>query len=186
MRMDARSAITAGDVVNTYSEQQLRTVLQEYGEEKYAASIARAITRARSDRQITRTLELVEIIEHAVPPAYKHKKLHAATKTFQALRIEVNGELEMLWPFLTQAVDVLAKGARLAVITFHSGEDSIAKQFMRENARGCICPAEFPVCRCDGKAKIKIVTRKPIVPSEKEVNENPRSRSAKLRVAEKL
>jgi len=186
MRMDARSAMTAADVVNTYSEEKLRTVLQEYGEEKYAASIARAITRSRSDQQITRVKELVEIIEKAVPPAYRHKKIHAATKTFQALRLEVNGELSVLRPFLTQAVDVLAKGARLAVITFHSGEDSIVKQFMRENARGCICPPEFPVCRCDGKAKIKLVIRKPIVPSEKEVNENPRSRSAKLRVAEKI
>ena len=186
MRMDARSALTAAVVVNTYSEQQLRTVLQEYGEEKYAASIARAITQRRIDQQITRTLQLVEIIEQAVPPAYRHKKIHGATKTFQALRIEVNGELEVLRPFLTQAVDVLAPGARLAVISFHSGEDSIVKRFMRENARGCICPPECPVCRCDGKAKLRIVTRKPIVPSEEEINGNPRSRSAKLRVAEKL
>lgn len=186
MRMDARSDLTAADVVNTYSEEQLRTVLQEYGEEKYAASIARAITRSRIDQQITRTLQLVDIIEKAVPPAYRHKKLHFATKTFQALRIEVNGELEMLRPFLTQAVDVLAPGGRLAVITFHSGEDSIVKKFMRENARGCICPPEFPVCRCEGVAKLKIVTRKFIAPSEKEVVENPRSRSAKLRVAEKV
>jgi 16S rRNA (cytosine1402-N4)-methyltransferase len=186
MRMDARSAIAASDVVNTYKEDDLQRILQEYGEEKYAASIARAITRSRVEGPITRVKQLVEIIEKAVPPAYRHKKIHAATKTFQALRIEVNGELEILRPFLTQAVQVLSVGGRIAVITFHSGEDSIVKRFMRENARGCICPPEFPVCRCDGQAKIRLVTKKPIVPSAKEVEANPRSRSAKLRVAEKI
>lgn len=186
MRMDTSKGKTAADVINTYAENELRTVLQEYGEEKYAASIARAITRSRVDQQITRVAQLVEIIKHAVPPAYRHKKINCATKTFQALRIEVNGELEKLRPFLTQAVDVLAPGGRLAVITFHSGEDSIVKSFLRENARGCICPAEFPVCRCDVVAKLKIITRKPITPSLKEIGENPRSRSAKLRVAEKI
>ena len=137
------------------------------------------------EKLFTRTSELVELIERSVPAMYKRKKLHCATKTFQALRIEVNQELQILDSFLSQAIEMLRPGGRLAVITFQSGEDALVKYALRENARGCICPPEFPVCRCQKKALVDLITRKPIVPSDEEVTENPRSRSAKLRVAQK-
>jgi 16S rRNA (cytosine1402-N4)-methyltransferase len=185
MRMDLTQGITAADVVNTYSEQELLNVLRAFGDEKYANSIVRNIILARLDQPLTRTKELVEIIERSVPGIYKRKKIHPATKTFQALRIEVNQELKNLSSFLSQAIEILKPGGRLAIITFHSGEDLMVKRALRENARGCICPPEFPVCRCGQTPILKLITHRPLVASEKEVFENPRARSAKLRIAEK-
>ena len=186
MRMDMTKGITAAEIVNTYDEQDLIRVLKEFGDEKYASSIARNIIAERSIKPFSYTAELVEVIERSVPGMYKRKKIHPATKTFQALRIEVNKELEALSSFLSQAVEILKTNGRLAIITFHSGEDSLVKWTLRENARGCICPPEFPVCRCQQKPIVELITRKPIVPSENEVLSNPRARSAKLRVAERV
>jgi 16S rRNA (cytosine1402-N4)-methyltransferase len=185
MRMDQTKGITAAEVVNTYEEKDLAKILKEFADEKYAGSIARSIVAERKNGQITRTAQLVAIIERSVPGIYKRKKIHCATKTFQALRIEVNRELEALGSFLFQAIEALKPGGRLAIITFHSGEDALVKYTLRENARGCICPPEFPVCRCGKSPIVQLITRKPIVPSENEVKENPRARSAKLRVVEK-
>ncbi|NTV41138.1 MAG: 16S rRNA (cytosine(1402)-N(4))-methyltransferase RsmH [Candidatus Moranbacteria bacterium] len=186
MRMDIEGNLTAETIVNDYSQEKLLEILRELGEEKNANSIVRKIVAEREQKRITRTSELVLIIESAVPGFYKRKKLHPATKTFQALRMEVNKELDSLRSFLFQAIEILKPGGRLAIISFHSGEDSLVKSFFRENARGCICPPEFPQCRCDNKASVKILTRKAIVASEEELEENPRARSAKLRVVEKI
>ncbi|MDD5463864.1 MAG: 16S rRNA (cytosine(1402)-N(4))-methyltransferase RsmH [Candidatus Moranbacteria bacterium] len=186
MRMDMTKGITAAEIVNTYDEQDLIRVLKEFGDEKYASSIVRNIIAERSIKPFSYTTELVELIERSVPGMYKRKKIHPATKTFQALRIEVNKELEALSSFLSQAVEILKTNGRLAIITFHSGEDALVKWTLRENARGCICPPEFPVCRCQQKPIVELITRKPIVPSENEVLSNPRARSAKLRVAERV
>lgn len=185
MRMDRSKGITAAEVLNNYGEKDLARILREFGDEQYAASIARKIVAKRGEKPFTWTSELVETIEHSVPGIYRRKKIHYATKTFQALRIEVNRELEALGSFLSQAVETLKPGSRLAVITFHSGEDSLVKHKFKGNARGCICPPEFPVCQCHKKPVVMLITHKPIVPSEKEVEGNPRSRSAKLRVIEK-
>ena len=185
MRMDMSAELTAGEVVNKYSQEELVRILREYGDEQYANSIVRKILAIREKEEITRTSQLVSIIESAVPGVYKRKKIHVATKTFQALRMEVNKELESLRLLLFQAVEFLKPGGRLAIITFHSGEDALVKHWFRENARGCICPPEFPQCRCNNKPKLKIVTRKPIVAGEDELEGNPRARSAKLRVIEK-
>ncbi len=186
MRMNMQSQLTAETVVNDYSQQEITRILRQYGDEQYAQSIAQKIMVARGEQRITRTSQLVSIIESAVPGSYRRKKINCATKAFQALRMEVNNELESLRSFLFQAIESLRPGGRLAIITFHSGEDVLVKHWFRENARGCICPPEFPQCRCDNKPKLKIITRKPIVASETELVENPRARSAKLRVAEKL
>jgi 16S rRNA (cytosine1402-N4)-methyltransferase len=186
MRMDQKSQLTACDVVNNYSEINLRKILAEFGEEKYAARIAKSITAQRKIKPIENTEELIEAIGKAVPESYKHKKIHFATKTFQAFRIEVNKELENLEKFLSQAVEVLKKRGRLGIISFHSGEDRLVKKIFRENARGCICPPEFPVCRCGEKPKVKLITKRPITPSLNEIEDNPRSRSAKLRIIEKI
>jgi 16S rRNA (cytosine1402-N4)-methyltransferase len=186
MRMNLTKGITAAEVVNTYDEQKLVKILQEFGDEKYARSIVKNIVLVREEKPFARTSELVEVIEKSVPAEYKRRKIHFATKTFQALRIEVNSELEVLVSFLSQAIEMLKVGGRLAVITFHSGEDALVKHVLRENARGCICPPEFPVCLCDQKPLVKLITRKPILPSKKEIEQNPRARSAKLRVIEKV
>ncbi len=186
MRMDQSKGKTAEDVINNYTEQEIINLLREFGDEKHARSIARNIVAERAIAPIKQTSQLVAIIERSVPEIYKRRKIHCATKTFQALRMEVNQELESLRNFLTQAVEILEKGARLAVITFHSGEDAMVKYAFRENARGCICPPEFPMCLCGKKAKVKLITRKPIIPSVDEIQENPRARSSKLRVIEKV
>ena len=186
MRMDMTKGTTAAEIVNTYDEQDLIRILKEFGDEQYAHSIVRNIVAQRSIKPFSNTIELVEVIERSVPGVYKRKKIHPATKTFQALRIEVNQELEALGSFLSQAVEILKKNGRLAIITFHSGEDALVKWTLRENARGCICPPEFPVCRCQQKPIVELITRKPIVPSENEVLSNPRARSAKLRVVERV
>ena len=186
MRMDQRGDLTAEKVVNTYSREQLAKIIREYSDDKFANKIASKIVEARIRKEIATTKELVDVIAKAIPEKFKHQKIHFATKTFQALRIEVNRELAILETFVSQAVEMLKPKGHLAVITFHSGEDAIIKKAFRENARGCICPPQFPVCRCGNSAKVKVLTRKPILPSEKEVQENPRARSAKLRVIEKL
>ena len=185
MWMDNTAALTAREVVNTWSQEELRRILYEYGEERYAPAVARAIVRAREMGPVETTLELAEIVRGAMPPAALREKQRPAKRTFQAVRIAVNGELDVLPPMLEAAVDSLNPGGRLAVITFHSLEDRIVKQTLREQARGCTCPREFPVCVCGKKPKIRLVTRKPIVPGAAELSENPRARSAKLRAAEK-
>jgi 16S rRNA (cytosine1402-N4)-methyltransferase len=185
MRMDASASLTAREIVNTWSYEELRRILFEYGEERYAPAIAKAIVRARETAPVETTLELVDIIKSAMPPAALREKQHPAKRSFQAIRIAVNGELDALPPMLTAAVDKLAPGGRLAVITFHSLEDRIVKRTLADLARGCTCPPEFPVCVCGNRPKVKVLTRKPIVSDEAELADNPRARSAKLRVAEK-
>lgn len=185
MRMDLGASLTAREIVNTWSGDELRRILFEYGEERYAPAITKAIVRVREVKPIATTLELVDIIKGAMPPAALREKQHPAKRSFQAIRIAVNGELEALPPMLKAAVDAMAPGGRLAVITFHSLEDRIVKRTMQEMARGCTCPPDFPVCVCGKKPKVKLLTRKPIVAGQMELEENPRARSAKLRVAEK-
>ena len=185
MRMDKQAPLTAWEIVNTWSVGELRRILYEYGEERYAPAIAKAIVRAREQAPVQTTLELVEIIKSAMPPAALREKQHPAKRSFQAIRIAVNGELDALEPMLRAAVDGLNPGGRLAVITFHSLEDRIVKRTMQDLARGCICPPEFPVCVCGRKPQVKLITRKPITAGPEELAENPRARSAKLRVAEK-
>ena len=185
MRMDKTAALTAYEVVNAWSYEELRRILFEYGEERYAPAIAKAIVRARETRPVDTTLELVDLIKSAMPPAALREKQHPAKRSFQAIRIAVNGELDALPPMLKSATEALNPGGRLAVITFHSLEDRIVKRAMQDMARGCTCPPEFPVCICGKKPKLKLLTRKPIVSGEAELEDNPRARSAKLRVAEK-
>ena len=185
MRMDQGETLTAWTVVNQWPRQELRRVLAQYGEERYAPAIARAIVRARETAPVKTTLELVEIIKSAMPPAALREKQHPAKRSFQAIRIAVNGELDALPPMLRAAVDGLNPGGRLAVITFHSLEDRIVKRTLAELARGCVCPPEFPVCVCGKKPQVRLVTRKPVTAGGAELEENPRARSAKLRVAEK-
>ena len=185
MRMDAAAALDAGTVVNTWSYEELRRILYEYGEERYAPQIAKNIVRYREGKPVETTGELAEIIRSAMPGAALREKQHPAKRSFQAIRSAVNGELDALPPMLEAAADALAPGGRLAVITFHSLEDRIVKRKLRELAAGCTCPPEFPVCVCGKKPKLKLITRKPVVPGPAELAENPRARSAKLRVAER-
>jgi 16S rRNA (cytosine1402-N4)-methyltransferase len=186
MRMDNKERLTAFEVVNSYPEKELTKIFKVYGEEKFAKQIARSIADSRKIKIIETTSDLVSIIGVAVPEKYKHEKTHFATRTFQALRIEVNQELKNLEKFLASAIELLPSGGRLAVISFHSGEDRIVKNIFKINARGCICPSNFPICRCGKERRLKIITKKPFVPDASEVKKNPRSRSAKLRVAEKI
>jgi 16S rRNA (cytosine1402-N4)-methyltransferase len=186
MRMDNRCSLTAYDVVNTYSEQELKKILFDYGEERYAPAIASAIVKKREAAPIKTTAELSNIIKYAIPPAAREGGHHPAKRSFQAIRIEVNRELDVIEPAIKAAVELLGKGGRIAIITFHSLEDRIVKQAFASLASGCTCPKDFPICVCGNKPKVKLVNRKPILPSKEELEENPRSRSAKLRVAEKL
>ncbi len=186
MRMDRSAALTARDVVNEWSYEELRRILFEYGEERYAPVIAKHIVRAREESPIETTAQLTEIIKGAMPAAALREKQHPAKRSFQAIRIAVNGELDELVPMMEAAVDHLRVGGRLAVISFHSLEDRIIKKTMQRLATGCTCPPEFPVCVCGKKPKIKLVSRKPIVSTAAELEYNPRARSAKLRVAEKV
>ena len=185
MRMDQSAPVTAWTVVNTWPERELVRILRDYGEERYANRIAGNIVRAREKKPVETTLELVDIIKSAMPGAALREKQHPAKRSFQAIRIAVNDELGELPPMLDAAEKNLKPGGRLAVITFHSLEDRIVKKKLQELAQGCICPPEFPVCVCGRKPKVKLITRKPIVSNEEELAENPRARSAKLRVAEK-
>ena len=186
MRMDPGDRLTAREIVNTWPREELRRILFEYGEERYAPQIAAAIERRREQGPIETTLELVDVIRSAMPPQALREKQHPAKRSFQALRIAVNDELGAVDGVMRQAVDRLRPGGRLAVITFHSLEDRIVKNAMAEAVRGCTCPPEFPVCVCGKKPTLKLVTRKPVTASEEELESNPRARSAKLRVAEKL
>lgn len=185
MRMDTRRPFSAYDVVNGYAEQELKRVLYQYGEEKYAPQIARAIIKARQVSSVQTTTELVDIIKSALPEKAKATGHHPAKKSFQAIRIEVNDELRIIEPTLRTLADMLAPGGRLAVITFHSLEDRIVKQTFASLAKGCECPPDFPVCICGKKPVVDIITKRPVEPDALELKENPRSRSAKLRVAEK-
>lgn len=185
MRMNREQETSAWHLVNEWPEEQLKKIFWTYGEEKYAPAIARAIAQTRGKGEINTTLELVEIIKSAVPARYRREK-HPGRKIFQALRIAVNGELDALQAVLPQAVAVLNKGGRLCIITFHSLEDRMVKLFFQEKARSCICPPHQPVCTCHHQAELQIITRKPVVPSGEECENNPRARSAKLRVASKL
>ena len=186
MRMDNRCTLSAYDVVNTYSEQELKRILYDYGEERFAPAIASAIVKRRERSPIESTAELSDIIKYAMPPAAREGGHHPAKRSFQALRIEVNRELDVIEPAIKSAVEMLNSGGRIAIITFHSLEDRIVKQAFASLASGCTCPKDFPICVCGNKPKIKLVNRKPILPSKQELEENPRSRSAKLRVAEKI
>ena len=186
MRMDRGEALTASTVVNEWPQEELRRILYEYGEERYAPQIAAAIVRRRQQRPIETTLELVDVIRSAMPPQALREKQHPAKRSFQAIRIAVNDELASVSRLMHDAIDRLNPGGRLAVITFHSLEDRIVKNAMQTAAKGCTCPPEFPVCICGKKPKVRVLTRKPIVSGAQELAENPRARSAKLRVAEKL
>ena len=186
MRMDRTSALDAHQVVNRWPYEELRRILYEYGEERYAPAIAKGICRARETAPIETTLQLVDVIKSAMPPQALREKQHPAKRSFQAIRIAVNGELDALPPMLNAAAEHLNTGGRLAVISFHSLEDRIIKKTMQELATGCTCPPNFPVCVCGKTPKMKLISRKPITPDDGELTENPRARSAKLRVAEKL
>lgn len=187
MRMDQSASLRASDVVGSYSEEALTRILRDYGEERFAARIARAICEERAVRPIDSTQKLAELVCRAIPAAARRgEKQHPARRTFQAIRIEVNGELDAIAPSLTEAVRRLRPGGRAAVITFHSLEDRIVKQTFASLSAGCTCPPDFPVCVCGNKPKIRLLNRKPILPSEDELSANPRSHSAKLRCAEKL
>ena len=185
MRMDKTASLTAREVVNLWSYEELRRILYDYGEERYAPAIAKNIVRTREIAPIETTLQLVDVIKAAMPPAALREKQHPAKRSFQAVRIAVNEELSALPPMLEAAADTLNPGGRLAVITFHSLEDRIVKKTMQTLATGCTCPPSFPVCVCGKKPRVKLITRKPIVSGAAELEENPRARSAKLRVAEK-
>lgn len=186
MRMDQTQTLTARTVVNQWPQEELRRILTDYGEERYAPAIAGAIVRVRGQEPIETTFQLVDVIRSAMPAAALREKQHPAKRTFQAIRIAVNDELTAVERVVDQAIDHLSPGGRLCIITFHSLEDRLVKQGFAAAAKGCICPPDFPVCVCGRKPKIKLVTRKPILPTGKELEENPRSRSAKLRIAEKL
>ena len=186
MRMDRSEGLTAADVVNTWSRDELRRILLQYGEERYAGLIAAAIERYRETKPIETTLELVDIIKGAMPGKALKEKQHPAKRSFQAIRIAVNDELTAVDRMIRAAVPRLNPGGRLAIITFHSLEDRIVKTGIAEFSRGCTCPPDFPVCVCGKTPDLKPVNKKPILPSEQELTENPRSRSAKLRVAEKM
>jgi 16S rRNA (cytosine1402-N4)-methyltransferase len=183
MRMDPGRGLTARDVVNDYGEQELARVLRVYGEERFARRIAQAIVKARP---IEDTTTLAEIVRSAIPAATRRTGGHPARRTFQALRIEVNDELGELERALPKAVDRLEPGGRLAVLSYHSLEDRIVKRFLSDQAQGCVCPPSFPVCACGAEASLRIVTRKPVRPSEEEETRNPRATAARLRVAEKM
>lgn len=186
MRMDVDSPLSAYDVVNAYSEEKLKNIIYTYGEERFAPKIASAICRERQVSPIKTTHELSNIIKSAIPTPARAEGHHPAKRTFQAIRIEVNSELDAIEPLIRDAASALVSGGRMAIISFHSLEDRIVKQTYRSLASGCTCPKDFPICICGNKPTVKEVSKKPILPSEEELENNPRSRSAKLRVAEKL
>ncbi len=185
MRLDPELPASAADLVGGSSRQELTEIFRGLGEERYAWEIAGRIVREREKAPIATSAALARVIAQAVPASARHGKIHPATRCFQALRIAVNGELDRLGAGLAAAFGVLKPGGRMGVITFHSLEDRIVKRFFRDRAKGCTCPPEWPICQCGGKSELRLVTRKPVFPSEREVRANPPSRSAKLRVAEK-
>ena len=186
MRMDQRQEKTAADIVNEYDEMSLQRILRDYGEERFAGRIARSIVQARAQSPIETTGQLTEIIRKAIPAKNREVGGHPAKRSFQAIRIEVNGELDVLQDSLDEMIDLLNDGGRICVITFHSLEDRIVKNIFQKNENPCTCPPSFPVCVCGKKAKGRVVTRKPILPGEEEISENSRSKSAKLRVFERI
>lgn len=186
MRMNPNDPVSARDIVNNYSEEQLADVIFRFGEEKFSRRIASDIVKRRKIKPIGTTLELAGIIAGAIPPKFREKGSNPAKRTFQAIRIEVNHELDIIEPTVRTISEVLSPGGRMAVITFHSLEDRLVKQTLSELARGCTCPPEFPVCVCGKKPVMKLITRKPLLPSAAELEENKRSHSAKLRIAEKI
>lgn len=186
MRMDTRQKMTARDIVNDYTEADLYRVIRDYGEDKFAKNIAKHIVQARAVKPVETTAELSEIIRASIPMKFQKKSGHPAKRTFQAIRIELNRELDVLRDSLDGMIDLLDDGGRLCIITFHSLEDRIVKTIFRKNENPCTCPSDFPVCVCGKKSKGKVITRKPILPSEQEMEENPRSKSAKLRIFERI
>ena len=185
MRMDQRSEMTARDIVNDYSEMDLYRVIRDYGEDKFAKNIARHIVQERAKRPIETTGELTEVIRHAIPMKFQKKTGHPAKRTFQAIRIELNRELDVLRDSLDDMIDMLNPGGRLCIITFHSLEDRIVKSAFKKNENPCTCPSDFPVCVCGKVSKGRVITRKPILPSEEEMEINSRSKSANLRIFER-
>lgn len=186
MRMNINSDFSAKDVVNTYSKEGIESIIKNYGEEKWASRIADFIVKQREKKSIETTFELVDIIKSAIPAAARREGPHPAKRTFQAIRIEVNKELEILEQAVNDCLDVLKPQGRLCIITFHSLEDRIVKNVYKKRQNPCVCPSSFPICICNQKPDIKIITKKPITPSKEELDINPRSRSAKLRIAEKI
>ena len=186
MRMDRRGELDAYTVINTYSFEELKRVIWEYGEERFAPKIASAIVKRREIKPIESTGELVDVIKGAIPVSAREGGHHPAKRTFQAIRIEVNGELDAIAPAIKNAKDIMAVGGRIVIITFHSLEDRIVKQTYADMASGCSCPKNLPICVCGKKPEVKVLTKKPISPSDRELEENPRSRSAKLRVCERI
>ncbi len=186
MRMNSEDTLTAYTVVNTYSQEQLKRILYDYGEERFSPQIAGAICRSREQKPVETTFELCDIIRSAMPPAALREKQHPAKRSFQAIRIAVNDELGAVEKVMEDAVGCLNPGGRLCIITFHSLEDRIVKTGMANAARGCVCPPNFPVCVCGNKPKVKLISKKPIVSGPEELDRNPRARSAKLRICEKL
>ncbi len=186
MRMDQRQVKTASDIVNEYSEQDLYLIIRDYGEDKFAKNIAKHIVMARAEKPITTTGELTEVIKRAIPMKVRATGGHPSKKTFQAIRIELNQELTVLRESLDGMIDFLNDGGRISIITFHSLEDRIVKTIFKKNEDPCVCPKNFPVCVCGNVSKGKVVTRKPILPSDQELEENSRSKSAKLRVFERI
>ena len=186
MRMDRTDRVTAADIVNSWSYESLKRIFYDFGEERYAPRIADAIVRNRDNRKIETTLQLVDSIRSAMPAAALREKQHPAKRTFQAIRIAVNEELEAVSEVLSTAADRLRPGGRLVVISFHSIEDRIVKNAITSREHGCICPRDFPICTCGFVQTLRSVSRKPLLPQEKEIEENSRSRSAKLRVAERV
>ena len=186
MRMDRRNPKTAKNIVNEYSEMELFRIIRDFGEDKFAKNIAKHIVAAREKKEIETTGELIEIIKAAIPAKVRATGGHPAKKTFQAIRIELNAELEVLQNSLDDMIDLLEDGGRICIITFHSLEDRIVKTIYKTNENPCICPSHFPVCVCGRKPKGKVITRKPIVPSDEELEENSRSKSSKLRVFERI
>jgi 16S rRNA (cytosine1402-N4)-methyltransferase len=186
MRLSKEQEISAKTIVNEYEQKELEKIIRVYGEERFSKKIAERIVEYREEKEIEMTKELAEIIKKAIPEKFRHAKINLATKTFQALRIEVNQELTNLERFIPQAIEKLNPKGRLAIISFHSLEDRIVKNIFRENARGCICPPNFPQCVCENKPKVLVITKKPIVSEDVEIEENSRARSAKLRVCEKV
>ncbi|MBQ6938135.1 MAG: 16S rRNA (cytosine(1402)-N(4))-methyltransferase RsmH, partial [Clostridia bacterium] len=186
MRMDRREKLTAREVVNTYSSEELFRVISTYGEERWASRIVNFIIEERKKASIETTFQLVDIIKAAIPLSARKDGPHPAKRTFQAIRIEVNGELKILENTIRDSVELLKKGGRMGIITFHSLEDRIVKTTFASLEKGCTCPKDFPMCVCGNRPTVKTVSRKPLIPTEKEINENPRARSSKLRTVEKI
>ena len=186
MRLEGSLELSAEDIVNEYPERELADLIFEYGEERYSRRIARYIVEARESERILASGQLADIVKRATPQSYRYGRIHPATRTFQALRIAVNGELVRLTQALQGALRILRVGGRVGVISFHSLEDRIVKQFFREKSKSCTCPPEWPICKCGGKQIVELISKKPIRPTEGEVETNPASRSARFRVAEKL